>query len=111
MTQNLTRAGLIDFICSQDPIRKVDDFSWASCAVGDYVRSSGVDENGRGIGSPELTKFRNTEVCIYLDGDEHPLWKVLRSEVDSEGRRIQRTYGDLQRKLIEAKLVADPNGG
>lgn len=107
---------MIDFICVQNPQRKVDDSSFISCAVGDYVRSTGREARYESFQPKnEFEILLDTEICISSYGKTDVFWNILMTEwivIDGsiQGNK-ERTYGDLQRRMIQAKLVADPNGG
>lgn len=103
----LTIAGLIDFVCSQDPAKPINDLAWSDCAIGDYAKTQGVTAEWGATYDKEWTDFRN---FVALDvRNVWPVWYCFSAEYVDHIQQ-PRTYGDLQQDLIQAKLVADPKG-
>jgi hypothetical protein len=108
----LTVAGLIDFVCSQDPAREVNDTRWSNCAVGDYARSIDISVEWLSEGG-KLSAFgefvRHEFQTYFSSKTPDPRLVGAFAAVYEIDERIGRNYGHIQASLIESGLVADPD--
>lgn len=80
LCEDLTIAGLQEFILTQPPERAINQMAWSTCAVGDYVEASGLDRH-------EALYFYRDFIKHTLD-PAHPLFDLSTFDTYGEAQRV-----------------------